>query len=297
MPKRFRVAFSFSGKKRDFVARVADVLAAKFGTERVLYDKYHEAEFARSDLAIHLPQLYYGESELIIAVLSSDYTRSEWCGLEWGATLALLKKRRAEHVMLARFDSVEPPELLGLAGYVDLDGRKPEELAELILQRIAVNDQPGALSAVPVPSPVRVPARPRWLLLVAGLLACGATILALVLTRGATALSNGARPTKSAELVQRETGGAPTTTDARQELEVAVKQCALSTNARGSYRLVATLTGAGLLAGTNIVAVGDTHNGVLGTPVQLCIDRAFRQFVASTPHFGGRVEYTVEIQP
>ena len=45
--KRFRIAFSFAGEKRDFVAKVAEILAEQFGEERIPYDKYHEAELRR----------------------------------------------------------------------------------------------------------------------------------------------------------------------------------------------------------------------------------------------------------
>jgi len=55
MSKRFRIAFSFSGDKREFVAEIAAILARNFGEDRLLYDKYHEAEFARSDLACGYP--------------------------------------------------------------------------------------------------------------------------------------------------------------------------------------------------------------------------------------------------
>ena len=44
--KRFRIAFSFAGEKRDFVAKVAAILARRFSEADVLYDKFHEAEFA-----------------------------------------------------------------------------------------------------------------------------------------------------------------------------------------------------------------------------------------------------------
>lgn len=53
--ERFKVAFSFAGEKRDFVAQVAAILARKFGHERILFDKYHEAEFARRDLSTRRP--------------------------------------------------------------------------------------------------------------------------------------------------------------------------------------------------------------------------------------------------
>jgi hypothetical protein len=42
--KRFRIAFSFAGEKRDYVAQVAAILARRFDEEKNLYDKYHLAE-------------------------------------------------------------------------------------------------------------------------------------------------------------------------------------------------------------------------------------------------------------
>lgn len=54
--KRFRIAFSFAGEKRTFVAKVAEILAEQLGREHILYDKYHEAELARRDLGIYLPE-------------------------------------------------------------------------------------------------------------------------------------------------------------------------------------------------------------------------------------------------
>ena len=42
--KRFRIAFSFAGEKRGFVSDVAAILAARFTEDKILYDKYHEAE-------------------------------------------------------------------------------------------------------------------------------------------------------------------------------------------------------------------------------------------------------------
>ena len=85
--KRFRIAFSFAGEKRDFVAKVAAILAQRFGEETVLYDKYHEAEFARHDLGIYLPKLYGEQSDLIVPVLCRNYDKKRWTGWEWLAHL------------------------------------------------------------------------------------------------------------------------------------------------------------------------------------------------------------------
>lgn len=138
--KRFRVAFSFAGEKRDFVAQVAAILAARFGEAAILYDKYHEAQFARRDLAFYLPELYHEQSDLIVVVICPDYKQKEWCGLEWDAIFDLLKMRRDEEVMLCRFGRATLRGLHSTAGFVDLDDKTPDLTARRILERLALNE-------------------------------------------------------------------------------------------------------------------------------------------------------------
>ena len=64
--KRFRVAFSFAGEKRSYVARVAAMLAERFGEEAILYDKFHAAEFARRDLGFRSAKSTHRESDLVV---------------------------------------------------------------------------------------------------------------------------------------------------------------------------------------------------------------------------------------
>ena len=77
--KRFRIAFSFAGEKREFVAQVAANLARHFSEAAILYDKYHEAEFSRHRLGFDLPDLYHNNSDLIVPVFCPDYENKEWC--------------------------------------------------------------------------------------------------------------------------------------------------------------------------------------------------------------------------
>ncbi|NJA05060.1 tetratricopeptide repeat protein [Methylococcaceae bacterium WWC4] len=142
--RRFRIAFSFAGEKRQFVEQMADLLAEHFSKAEILYDRYHRAEFSRSDLAFYLPDLYEQEADLVVAVFCPDYEIKEWCGLEWNAIYCLLKARKVGEVMLTRFDKVEGKGLRGLAGYTDLDDISPAETADLILERLALNaDKPA----------------------------------------------------------------------------------------------------------------------------------------------------------
>src|SRR4030095_8644916 len=82
-PRRFRIAFSFAGEKRDFVAKVTRLLADHFGEAAILYDKFHEAEFAVYDQGLRLPKLYSEQSELIVPILCPAYDTKRWTGWEW----------------------------------------------------------------------------------------------------------------------------------------------------------------------------------------------------------------------
>ena len=138
--RRFRIAFSFAGEKRDFVAKVAGILAQRFGEPGILYDKYHEAEFARRNLGIYLPELYHKESDLVVVVVCPDYDEKEWTGLEWTAIHDLLKQRKDDEIMLCRFEHAKVTGLYSTAGFVELDHKSPEQAATVILERLALNE-------------------------------------------------------------------------------------------------------------------------------------------------------------
>ncbi len=144
-PKRFRVALSFPGERREFVERIATELSDRIGRDRVLYDRYFEAEFARPDLDAYLQRLYHDESELVVVFLCSEYERKEWCGLEWRAVRDLIKQRHPESVMPCRFDTTEIAGLFSIDGYVWIGDRNPADIAELIVARLSLIE-PGANS-------------------------------------------------------------------------------------------------------------------------------------------------------
>lgn len=125
--KRFRIAFSSAGEKRDFVKETADILAKRFGEASILYDKFHKAEFANADLAFDLPALYKTDADLIATVFCADYDKKEWCGLEWRAIFSIIKEGAAKQVMLNRFDRVDGKGLHGLGSFVELTNKTPEQ--------------------------------------------------------------------------------------------------------------------------------------------------------------------------
>jgi pimeloyl-ACP methyl ester carboxylesterase len=134
-PKRFSVALSFPGEYRSFVEKVASYLSEHVGRERILYDRFYEAEFARPDLDTYLQHLYHDESDLIAVFLCAEYAQKEWCGLEWRAVRDLIKQRQPLTVMPLRFDATEIAGLFSVDGYVWIGDRSPEIVARLILER------------------------------------------------------------------------------------------------------------------------------------------------------------------
>lgn len=139
-PKRFRVAFSFAGDQRVFVSQVAAILAEQFGKAAILYDKFHESEFANAKLGFDLPQFYQVDCDLIVCVISRDYLEKKWCKMEWGAIYSLITQGQAKRVMLTNFEQTEAVGTFGLAGYVALDDIAPAQAAALILERLALNE-------------------------------------------------------------------------------------------------------------------------------------------------------------
>ena len=140
MGKRFRIAFSFAGENCELVKDIAQILARQFGRDSILYDKFHKAEFARPDLAFHLPNLYKNESDLVVLMFCDDYQSKRWCNLEWRAIYSLIISRDDQDIMLMRFNRLEPVGLHGLAGFIDLDDQSPDQVAGLILERLALNE-------------------------------------------------------------------------------------------------------------------------------------------------------------
>ena len=140
--KRFAIALSFPGEWRARVEAIAARLAARVGRARVLYDRYHEAEFARPSLDVYLQGLYHDETELNVVFLCKEYAQKEWCGLEWRAIRDLIKHHR-EDVMLLRFDDATVVGVFSIDGYIDITSRPDEEVAALILERHAQHYSPA----------------------------------------------------------------------------------------------------------------------------------------------------------
>jgi hypothetical protein len=135
-PKRFRVALSFPGEHRSRVEKIAEALALRLGREKVLYDRWYAAEFARPNLDVYLPQLYHDESDLIVIFVSERYNEKEWCGLEGRAWRDVLKHKENERLMFLRLDDADVPGICSIDGHLDIRNMADGDVAAAILHRL-----------------------------------------------------------------------------------------------------------------------------------------------------------------
>ncbi len=172
--RRFRVALSFPGEYKNRVSNIAEELARELGKDRVLYYPWYAAEFNRVNLDTYLGQLYQRESDLIACFHCKEYNEKEWCGLEWRACRALLKKRQDDALMFFKLDDDEIPGIYEIDGYQDIRDIADFDVAAAILSR---------LEAMPVRSQLSV--------------TLGALFAAIEISRAATQI---AVPNVSAEI-------------------------------------------------------------------------------------------------
>lgn len=138
---RFRVALSFPGEKRDYVAAVATELKKILGRDAVFYDRDFTAQLARPNLDTLLQQTYL-RADLVVVFLCTEYEQKEWCGLEWRAIRTHIMGKNDHAIMFMRFDQADVSGVFPNDGYVDLEHHTPLEAARMIVERVRLNSLP-----------------------------------------------------------------------------------------------------------------------------------------------------------
>ncbi len=139
--KRFAIAFSFAGEQNEYVERVWRALRqyGRLPRRSIFYHKQFEGELGRLNLDTYLQDIYANQSELLVVFLSADYAKKEWTGLEWRVVREMIKQKSSNAVMAIRFDDTRIDGLFSIDGYVSASGREPEDVADVILDRLESN--------------------------------------------------------------------------------------------------------------------------------------------------------------
>lgn len=133
----FKVAMSFPGEKRSFVAEVVNSLRPALGTDAIFYDYDYQAQLARPNLDILLQDIYRNRSDLVVVFLCKEYGLKQWCGLEWRAVRDIIKSKEDERVMFVRFDDASIDGVFSIDGYIDGNVFKTQDVAGFITERLA----------------------------------------------------------------------------------------------------------------------------------------------------------------
>ncbi|MCX7017274.1 MAG: TIR domain-containing protein [Candidatus Sumerlaeota bacterium] len=134
---RFKVAMSFAGEQRAYVAKVVDALRPTLGVDAIFYDHDYQAQLARPNLDTLLQDIYRNQSELIVVFLCAEYAEKQWCGLEWRAVRDIIKSKDNDRVMFVRFDDMPVDGVFSIDGYIDARTFGAQDVASFITQRLA----------------------------------------------------------------------------------------------------------------------------------------------------------------
>ena len=131
----YHVALSFAGEDRDYVEKVAIQLRTA-GVE-VFYDLFQEADLWGKDLYAHLWDVYQKKAIYTVIFVSAAYRDKLWTNHERRSAQARAFSESSEYILPALFDkTVEIPGLLKTTGHIDLTKKTPEQLADLIVEKL-----------------------------------------------------------------------------------------------------------------------------------------------------------------
>ncbi|NPU93781.1 MAG: TIR domain-containing protein [Gammaproteobacteria bacterium] len=130
----YDVCLSFAGEDRRFVNEVASL--AKSAGIRVFYDLYEEADLWGKDLYEHLDEVYKNSAQYCVMFISSYYAKKLWTNHERKSAQERAFKENSDYILPARFDDTVVPGLRDTVGYIDLRGKTPAELVDIIAIKI-----------------------------------------------------------------------------------------------------------------------------------------------------------------
>ena len=140
---RFQVALSFPGEHRDYVERVATELDRQLGANACFYDRFYQAQLAGPNLDVLLQGVYGDRSNLVVAFVCTEYDEKRWCGIEWRKIRERVATGDDIEVMYVRLGEGDVAGMTALDGYLDARTRAPEDVARLIVDRLAVAQDGG----------------------------------------------------------------------------------------------------------------------------------------------------------
>lgn len=136
--RRYDVALSFAGEQRAYVDEIASLLSAE--GINVFYDLFEEANLWGRDLTEVFDDVFLHGARFVVMFLSNDYAAKVWPTFERRAAIEAAMARNETYILPVRFDDTQIPGIRNTVAYVDARQRTPQEVVQLIRQRIGRPD-------------------------------------------------------------------------------------------------------------------------------------------------------------
>lgn len=130
----YQVALSFAGENRQYVEKVAHHL--KNSGINVFYDEFEQVDLWGKDLYSHLDSVYRNKARYCVMFISEAYRKKLWTNHERESAQARAFAENQEYILPARFDDTQIPGIRPTTGYINLRHYTPQQLAELISQKV-----------------------------------------------------------------------------------------------------------------------------------------------------------------
>ena len=136
-PSNFDVAISFAGAQREIAEAIATIVRDA-GFE-VFYDRFFPEQLWGKDLAIFFDDVFRKQSRFCLVVVSQDYINGEWTNRErQSAVERAINERGREYILPVKLaDDLELPGVPGTVGYVSLNRYSIEQIAEMLIAKLA----------------------------------------------------------------------------------------------------------------------------------------------------------------
>lgn len=135
----YDVALSFAGEDREFVDPIASLLKRR--QVNVFYDAFEQGALWGKDLYQHFSKVYFERSRFFVPFLSQNYAAKKWTIHELrNAQARAFQQTRQEYILPIRLDDTEIPGILPTIGHLTYHNHTPEQIVDLILEKL---DQSG----------------------------------------------------------------------------------------------------------------------------------------------------------
>ena len=151
---KYEVAFSFAGEDRQLVDQIAGCLTKH--DVSIFYDQYEEIDIWGKNLYTHLDNIYRNETRYCVMIISKHYKNKLWTNHERESAQARALISKEEYILPIKLDDTNIPGVLPTISYINGIGKTPQQLCEVILQKIR-----KLISTESTSSDIRIPRIPR----------------------------------------------------------------------------------------------------------------------------------------